>query len=189
MLTLFMRVSAQSETYENYFYAQIMGENVVLNFELRTGAICFGIQVERRSEHDNFEQIGVIPGICGSEDHPVSFVFRDENPLTNQRSFYRLIFNELGISREIEVFVPDLSEKPYSLAIEPNAQKLAVFFRNTLGQTVHASFFSLEGKTLFDTSSQSNFIILPDLLLTEKLVIFRLSFENGRIITGKLMLM
>lgn len=180
-----MRASAQNETFENYFYAQIIGESVVLNFELRTGAICFGIQIERRSEQDNFEQIGVIPGICGSEDHPVSFVFRDENPLTNQRSFYRLIFNELGISREIEIFVPDLSEKQYSVAIEPNSQKLAVFFRNTLGQTVRINFFSLQGQTLYETNAQSNYIIIPYFLLTEKFIVFRLSFENGRAITGK----
>lgn len=43
----------------NYLNAQIIGQTVVLNFEMRTGAICFGIQIERRDAEINFQQIGL----------------------------------------------------------------------------------------------------------------------------------
>ncbi len=177
---------SQTENPANYFYSQVIGESVALNFELRQGAVCFGIQIQRRDEFSEFEQIGVISGICGSEDSPESFVYVDEQPLKNQRSFYRLIFNGIGQSHEIEVFVPDFSERPYVVAIEPNSQQWAIFFRNPLEQNIQLNLHSLNGVKLYASSSQNNFILLPTELWREKILVFVLFSDDSEfVISGK----
>ena len=180
---------SQNENSANYFYAKVLGESVVLNFELRQGAICFGIQIQRRDEFSNFQQIGLIPGICGSEDYPESFVFTDSEPLRNQRSFYRLIFNSLGQSNELEVFVPGFNENDYVIAIEPNTQQLSVFFRNPLEQNVQLNLFSLRGDLLHQASSQTGFIPLPTAVFREKFLVFYIISEDRQFyISGKILL-
>jgi hypothetical protein len=179
---------SQNENPANYFYTQLLGESVVLNFELRQGAVCFGIQIQRRDEFSEFEQIGVISGICGSEDSPESYVYVDEQPLKNQRSFYRLIFNGIGQSHEVEVFVPDFSQRPYVVAIEPNSQQWAIFFRNPLEQNIQLNLYALSGVKLHASAGQSNFMLLPSELWREKILVFMLFSDDGEFfISGKVL--
>lgn len=180
---------SQNDNPANYFYAQILGESVVLNFELRQGAVCFGIQIERRDSSSNFEQIGVISGICGSENSPESYVFSDNQPLKNRRSFYRLVFNGIGQSNELEVFMPDFETDDYVVALEPNTQQLAIFFRNPLEQNIQLNMYSLSGKLLYEASTLQSFITLPKATWQEKIVVFFIFSDDRKFyISGKVSL-
>jgi hypothetical protein len=173
----------------NYFNAKIIGDAVALNFELRQGSVCFGIQIERRDAFSNFEQIGVISGVCGSEDQPESYVFTDNQPLLNQRSFYRLIFNGIGQSSELEVFMPGFNKADFVVAIEPSAQQLAIFFRNPLEKPVQLNLFSLSGELIYQAFNQSSYILLPTTIFKEKFFVFHIISEDQNFyVSGKIML-
>ena len=186
---IFQLVLALAQNPANYFNAKIIGDAVALNFELRQGAVCFGIQIERRDAFSNFEQIGVISGVCGSEDQPESYVFTDNAPLQNQRSFYRLIFNGIGQSSELEVFMPGFNNADFVVAIEPSTQQLAIFFRNPLEKPVQLNLFSLSGELLYQAFGQSNFILLPTAIFKEKFFVFHILAEDQNFyISGKIIL-
>ena len=190
-ILLFLPISflfAQSE-HINYFNANVLGESVVLNFELRMASICSGVVIERRSENENFTSIGNISGVCGSEFQPESYFFSDEQPLKNSRSFYRLTLLGLGVSDELEVFVPDLSSNNYALAIEPNSQKLALFFANWTAEKVSIQFYTSEGQMVYLTESYDHFVILPEFNNNLVFVVFKIvAIQTKAVISGKIVI-
>jgi hypothetical protein len=171
-------IVAQGNNALSYFYAKQVGDSVVLNIELRAGNTCNGIGIQRRVEDENLDYIGFISGVCGSEDYAVAYVFIDDNPIKNKRLFYRLFLGDLGVSNEIEVFVPDYLCDGYVLAIEPNANLWAIYFRNPLDVEVKLHLYSSTGQQVITMLTSSNYFLLPDYLLVRELYFFRISIRG-----------
>jgi hypothetical protein len=171
-------IEAQETNALSYFYAKQIGDSVVLSFELRAGNTCNGIGVQRRVEEENLDYIGFISGVCGSEDYAAAYVFIDDNPIKNKRLFYRLFLGDLGVSHEIEVFVPDYLSDGYVLAIEPNSNLWAIYFRNPLDVDVELYIYSSSGKQVSTIITTSNYFLLPDYLLVSELYYFRISVRG-----------
>lgn len=172
---------AQEDNNINYFSADLIGSKVLLSFQLKTGAICNGISVERRVYGSVYQVIGSIDGVCGAEDYPQSFLLEDSSPVKNQRVFYRLIFNGLGVSQDLELFIPDLNDRSYTIAIEPNTQQLALFFSNIAGSTVTVQFYSASGGHYHSIETDENFVLLPDFIESNALCFFSV-FDDFKVL-------
>jgi len=189
LLGLNVEFQAQEDNIVSYFYGKHIGESVVLNFEMRAGNSCFGIQIERRSGNNNFAQIGVISGVCGNEDYPEQYVFIDDAPIKNTLLFYRLIFNGLGISQELEILVPNYLEAGYTVALDPNTNQLALYFRNPLEVEVDLVVHDTFGRVVYELSTNQNYFLLSEIPLNNALFFFRIFSKDGKDeINGKLFL-
>lgn len=98
---IFLSVSsfAQRHYLLNSFTATKDKNRVILTWTMKPGASCFGIGILRASGEDDLKIIGTIPGICGSENEPMTYTYIDENPIANTLNRYVL---ELGFSGKTE---------------------------------------------------------------------------------------
>lgn len=166
---------AQQSNALSVFFAKQIGDSVVLNFEMRAGITCNGIGVQRRVGEESMDYIGFIPGVCGNEEYAESYIFVDGNPIKNKPLFYRLILGDLGFSQEIEIFIPNYLSSGYVLAIEPNAQNWAIYFRNPLDNEVSLNINNSSGQLVSTLTTNSNYFVLPVWLLRNELYFFRIS--------------
>lgn len=173
-----MEIAAQDNNLLSYFYAKQIGDSVVLSFEMRAGVTCEGISIQRRVGDESLDYIGVISGVCGNEEYAESYIFIDDNPIKNKRLYYRLILNGIGFSDEIEVFVPDYLDDGYVLAIEPNSQNWAIYFRNPLDNEVTLELYNSSGQSVTTLSSNLTYFVLPEWILRNELYFFRLSIKG-----------
>jgi hypothetical protein len=171
-------IGAQENNALSYFYAKQIGDSVVLSFEMRAGVTCNGIGIQRRVGEQSADYVGFIAGVCGNEESAESYIFVDANPIKNQRLYYRLFLGEVGFSQEIEVFVPEYLEAGYTLAIEPNSQQWAIYFRNPLDNDVLLEIYSASGQLKTSLSTTINYFVLPDWILRNELYFFRLSIKG-----------
>jgi hypothetical protein len=172
---------AQVDNNINYFTADLIGSKVWLSFQLKTGAICNGISVERRVYGSVYQVIGSIDGVCGAEDYPQTFNLEDSSPVKNQRVFYRLILNGLGVSQDLELFIPDLNDRTYTLALEPNTQQLALYFSNFERTNVSVQFYSASGGHYHSIETDENFVLLPDFIESNALCFFSV-FDDFKVL-------
>ena len=75
-------VNAQSVL--NYFNAQVLNAQVVLNWEVRIGNTCDGIEIQHSTDSISFVKIGEIAGVCGSKIENIAYqkdqLFRGYRP-------------------------------------------------------------------------------------------------------------
>ncbi len=178
MCLLPIRISAQENNLLSFFYAKQIGDSVVLSFEMRAGVTCDGIGIQRRVDEESLDYIGVISGVCGNEEYAESYIFVDDNPIKNKRLYYRLILNGIGFSQEIEVFVPEYLSAGYTLAIEPNSQRWAIYFRNSTDNEVLLEINNSSGQLVNTLSTTMNYLLLPEWILRNELYFFRLSIKG-----------
>lgn len=56
------------------------GEDVILDVVLQAGYTCNGIRFLRRTDSEDFQEIGYIPGVCGNDSFEVPYTWRDSMP-------------------------------------------------------------------------------------------------------------
>jgi hypothetical protein len=74
----------------NSFNGGSDGKQVKLSWIIAQGNTCNGMAVLRSADSINFEEIGIINGICGSSTAPVGYDYSDTKPIANKASYYRL---------------------------------------------------------------------------------------------------
>jgi hypothetical protein len=168
-------VNAQQSSALSSFFAKQLGDSVVLSFELRAGITCNGIGIQRRVGEESMDFIGFIPGVCGNKEYAETYIFIDENPVKNERLYYRILLGDVGFSQEIEVFIPDYLSAGYVLAVEPNSGRWAIHFRNPLDVEVKLEIVNASGQVVRGMSTTMNYFVLPEWLMRKELYFFRIS--------------
>ncbi|MGB3075200.1 MAG: T9SS type A sorting domain-containing protein [Chitinophagales bacterium] len=117
---------------------------IQLSFTIKGGNTCLGTEIQRSPDSIHFETIGMIAGICGSNDKDETYTFTDENPLTNQHNFYRLVLGQLGVTDHIKVFYVNYGN---SLLIFPNPVTLSsmCYFENDNNELAELRIFNVYG--------------------------------------------
>jgi hypothetical protein len=133
------------------FEARQLRDRIQVDFGIIGGASCNGVQLERRSEHGDFEVIEIIQGVCGGSEFTEWYRFTDHSPLSNQKNIYRLIFGfSQGKSEEITIdFIPlqDL------ILLYPNPAKetVNVKFENTSAREAFLSVYNSRSELVFES--------------------------------------
>lgn len=102
-------------------------QEVFLKWIIARGYTCNGIRIERSADNIYFEEIGYIPGICGSANFAQPFSFVDDHPQFNQTNYYRLELGLQGYSATRQITLHDFSSE--TLQISPNPVQSTVLFR------------------------------------------------------------
>lgn len=98
-----LSVNAQKEDTTSIlaeFSLRQVDDRVQVNFAIKGGAQCNGVELERSGNGADFEVVDFIPGICGGTDRTEYYTVVDEEPVTNRESFYRL---QLGQQERTQV--------------------------------------------------------------------------------------
>ncbi|MEO5674474.1 MAG: T9SS type A sorting domain-containing protein [Chitinophagales bacterium] len=176
--------SAQNDLLVNFSGQQI--ENYIhLSFTVHGGTTCTGTKVERSTDSIHYETVGMIPGICGSSFTDESYTFDDSLPVKNQFSYYRINFNQYGITHSIKVRFVDYGNS-FVIAPNPSSGQSTVFFSNPGNQKITFSIFNLQGNLMQSTSTYSDAITVNGRLFPSG--IYFLQAENNKTIlfTGKI---
>ena len=119
MLTL---VPAQHPFIEDFQVSQISG-GVFVQWTLKQGSICQGIQIERRSgQEPTYTEVGNIEGVCGNVTEPESFSFLDTRPSFGEENHYRLVLGGNGATEDRTLFVHDYQNQEYVVLQDPYQQ-------------------------------------------------------------------
>ncbi len=179
---------AQNSEFLNYFSAKQIGNETLLSFELKSGATCLGINIEKRVGQQNFQSIGLIDGVCGSPDVPEAYTFRDHTPVLGARNVYRLSLGGLGSTESIEILIVDLQHSGYTLLPAQNGNPARLYFRNDLSDQVSITFYDLMGHVIYETKTLEMFVDLPEHLPKQQIVVFNLLvISSKKSLRGKVM--
>jgi hypothetical protein len=137
----------QSHYLLSSFNAEKNGKRVILNWAIKQGSTCIGINILRSSDTLNFKEIGNIQGICGSIEFEQRYTYIDENPLSNQTNYYKL---ELGFSGRTKpalgVNFVNLENNTSKVVPNPNNGFGTIHFSNPNNQKVKIYIKDSNGK-------------------------------------------
>lgn len=135
LFTLFLLLSFRpgfaQDAFVTAFTAQQNGSSIKLIFTIAKGKTCNGIDIQRSANSINFETIGDIQGVCGSNDIETSYEFTDEHPLPNKTNYYRLVIPLIGNSEIISLRFSDFSNTSFYIYPNPCHYKFTIEFENS----------------------------------------------------------
>lgn len=130
------------------FDVQQIGATMRLNWTIKSGSTCNGIVIERSSDGLEFNEIGVIEGICGNVSEPTDYEFYDESPVENLENFYRIELGFQGYSQIISGVYNTLNSEGFLVYPNPSNDQTQVFFRYKQGLEHCFKVFDASGKLM-----------------------------------------
>jgi len=159
---------------------------VQLRWVISAGQTCNGTFIERSTDTIHWQNIGDIPGICGSSSAPVPYNYIDDSPEINTVNFYRLELGGQGYSPVIGIPYYDYSQKGYVVIPNPAYGSAVFYFGTSEIEEFTIALFDINGKlVLNDSGSGSNYMM--DLSwLPSGSYIFRIVRQGKKDVNGKL---
>lgn len=120
---------------------------VFLNWIIKSGGTCNGIQIYRSSNNSSFKEIGTIAGICGNLSTPTSYNFIDENPVKNTINYYRLELGGNGTSQTLSIEIIDIDSEGSQVRPNPVFDDSRIYFNNNSTKDMYyLNVFDVNGK-------------------------------------------
>ena len=155
LLLLAFTCSAQLHPILDNFNIVQIGNTVQINFAVKGGASCVGVDLERSGEEFDFEIVGGISGVCGGSEFVEFYSIQDERPLASQKSFYRLRLGSQGRTELIEfTFVP--LENGLKVFPNPASDRCFIRFDNSNFVTHRIEVFNSQGVLVQRIESSSS---------------------------------
>lgn len=177
---------AQTEILEQFYLDQVNGR-VRLNWSIKSGNTCNGIDIERSEDSLYFQKTGDIEGTCGSSISVISYSFTDENPILNKKSYYRLKLGGSSYSQILSIEVIDVSANNYLLRPNPISESGQLYFKNDNHAEFDFIIYNQNGEEISRLRTTENLIIIKaDDFLTGLYFFHLLSIENKTDIKGKI---
>ncbi len=151
------------------------GSQVLLSWRMLAGNTCNGITIYRSTDTTNFEQIGQIPGICGSTVESIRYMHTDISPILNSKNFYRLEFGGLGISDILAIDIIDLGTNGYQVWPNPVWTEAKIYFNNDEGFEHQINLYDLNGKHVYSSNTDNDYFLLRPTNLVDGVYVFTIS--------------
>lgn len=143
---------AQNEDILIQFSAVQVENRVQMNFTIKAGNTCNGIQIYHSVDSVSFSEIGDIQGVCGSSDRNESYSFTDHSPAQNKINYYRLQLGTLGYTYLSKLFFIQLNGNSALLFPNPVTSETIITFLNTAHDELRLTVFSYHGKLVYESS-------------------------------------
>jgi hypothetical protein len=178
--------SAQHTILDDFSVFQFEDE-VYLSWVIGRGNTCNGITIERSTDGQFFEEIGHIPGICGSPDFAQPYSHSDKHPAKNQVNYYRLELGLQGYSEVRSVEFVYVGNEGFQIRPNPAVDQFRILFNNRLGHQHQLEIFSVSGALVEQHQSDSNQFELNVSNMNGGLYLLRLTnTQNQRVHSGRL---
>ncbi|MFZ4546626.1 MAG: T9SS type A sorting domain-containing protein [Bacteroidales bacterium] len=146
ILAILSNSNAQETIILDGFVGVPQSQQIQLRWVISAGQTCNGIFIERSTDTLHWQNIGDIPGVCGSSSTPVPYNFIDTSPMHNSMNYYRLELGGQGYSPVINVPFYDFSSKGYVLIPNPVHEIAMLYFGTSTTETFDIAFFDASGK-------------------------------------------
>lgn len=167
------------------FNAYQQTNGVLLRWVIKGGNQCNGTRVLRAADDLVFEQINLIPGICGDFTEDETYSFFDSIPVSNAYNHYKLELGFQGFTDTITVFFEDFGSKNHLVLTDHSSRQYRIIFSNDYSNEARLRVFDRNGKELLSqTTLGSDFTIQP-LGWKSGIYLFRISGVSETDIHGK----
>lgn len=177
LVTLLASIHAlgQDKIRLDYFEANENRNTVLLKWAISQGSTCNGITITRSSDSIYFSPIGRIEGVCGSADAPQPYSFVDENPLKNQKNYYKLELGISGFSRVISLNVRDKNGKDYQVIPNPIQDIGRIYFDNPNFESYQLKIYNINGSLINRINTLQNYFDIKAHSYSDGLYLFNIT--------------
>jgi hypothetical protein len=170
----------------------ILGNNgkVYLNWIIKSGSTCNGIQIFRSSNNSSFIEIGNIAGVCGNISFATSYNFIDENPVKNTVNSYRLELGNNGTSQTLSIEVIDIGKEGSQVRPNPIYDNAKIYFDNNTKELHYLFIYDAIGKIISKASTKEDYFQYNSNSILNGTYFFKI-LNNEQIVTtqGKFVVM
>lgn len=184
LFSLQLEIRAQ-DSLLNYFLINKTDSGIYLNWEMKGGSTCDGIEIQRSTDSVHFSAIGFIPGICGNNSSPVSFEYLDENPIGNSYNYYRLKLGLIEESNVVFAFYAQIDTDGYYIYPNPTNDESQLFFKNKNLNNATISIMDISGRIIQSESVKNDNYTIKLGDYPTGMYIFSIELAN-QIIIGKI---
>jgi hypothetical protein len=168
---------------DNFSITQNNGK-VYLNWIIKSGSTCNGIQIFRSANNSSFKEIGNIAGICGSVSSATPYNFVDQNPEKNTINFYRLELGNNGTSQTLSIEIIDIEKEGSQVRPNPVYNEAKIYFNNNIKELNYLSVYNLSDKLIDELSSKENFFEINSTNYSNGIYFFKI-INKEKIIISK----
>jgi hypothetical protein len=176
--------NAQSNPILDDFSILANNRKVYLNWIIKSGSTCNGIQIFRSANNSSFKEIGNIAGICGSVSSATPYNFVDQNPEKNTINFYRLELGNNGTSQTLSIEIIDIEKEGSQVRPNPVYNEAKIYFNNNTKVLNYLSVYNLSDKLIDELSSKENFFEIDSTNYSNGIYFFKI-INKEKIIISK----
>ncbi len=178
---------AQSGPIIDDFHVSKSGQEVLISWRMLAGNTCNGIKIYRATDTMLFNQIGLIPGICGSTTESLRYNHVDMSPVINSTNFYRIEFGGVGISEILSIDIINLGTEGTQVWPNPVKDEAKIFFENDEGFEYEMKMYSMNGIEVYQDKTDQDFFVFNSSTLSGGVYTYTISVPGKTpSITGKL---
>jgi hypothetical protein len=185
-ILIFSKAGAQETIILDGFTGVPQTGQVQLRWVISAGQTCNGTFIERSTDTIHWQNIGEIPGVCGSSAAPVPYNFIDESPENNTINFYRLELGGQGYSPVIGIPYYDYSQKGYVLIPNPARESTTFYFGVSGFEEFAIALFDINGKLVKNESGTGSNYTMDVSRLPAGTYLFIISRQGINNLNGKL---
>ncbi|MEA3445653.1 MAG: hypothetical protein U9R19_13115, partial [Bacteroidota bacterium] len=171
------------------FNAFVDDGNIRLAWTIKGGFQCGGTIIQHSGDSINFENIGSIPGICGSPFYDESYSFDDLHPVLNSVNYYRIDMIGLGISKIISQDLFDFSENQVLIIPNPIVSEGQIVFENIAAETCNIKYFHSSGKTVYSENTRGNKFKIQAAKFPAGIIFFQILKSEEFFVSGKILIL
>lgn len=160
------------------FFAVQQDDEVLIRWTITAGNTCEDTYIERSLDGISFERIGLIGGVCGSPDQPITYDFYDTMPVPNRLNIYRLELGLYGYTLPQSAEFIVLNNMGYSLQPNPMGEKTTIIFQNPQEEQIRFFLYDMNGKTVMDFTTTRDRITLYRNKLGSGVYVFELDGKD-----------
>lgn len=150
---------AQEDLLTTFRAAQV-DNGIKLSFTLRAGVQCNDLEIQRSDDDVVFNEIGIIPGICGSISSNESYEFTDTSPLINKDAYYRLNLRTEGFSYSIKTKFINYNEDGLLIYPNPFTEEINFYIKNDRNSEFIIFIYDHTGKLVLQQFTHSQLLLI-----------------------------
>ncbi|MFN4123491.1 MAG: T9SS type A sorting domain-containing protein [Flavobacteriales bacterium] len=129
------------------FQADAIGENVIIRYTIRSGAICNDLVIERSVNNEEFTEVYRHFGLCGFTDREAHYHFIDKDAPSGLINYRIVIYGNI-VSEPISLKFIRLSGEKALVAPNPFDRYTTIYFPNATNEWFDYEIFDNQGKTV-----------------------------------------
>jgi len=181
-------VFSQTHPLLDNFYIVESNGSVVLNWTIKGGSTCNGIQIYRSSDSLNFYQIEDIAGVCGSSSTPQPYNFTDNSPVKNKTNYYRLELGQEGFTSVISIEIIEVGRNGNQVRPNPAKDNARIYFNNTKSEASNLFLYESSGTILLSQTSDSDYFDLNLSGISSGTYVFIIYQTDRLVTTGRIII-
>lgn len=139
-------------------YSIIESEGFVyISLTISAGSSCNGLTFYRSTDSIHFEIIGQIHGVCGLSNSPTSYQYIDNNPVFNQKSYYKVSLGPYFFTDTKAIELIDTRLFGFHIRPNPASNQVQVYFENPYYDLFTVTIYNLYGACVWENHTNENF--------------------------------